>query len=303
MSEQPTAARPVFRFAPSPNGFLHLGHAASALINQRMARASGGRLLLRIEDIDTGRTRDEFVEAIGEDLAWLGVTFDEEPLRQSRHLPDYQKAADRLDALGLVYPCFAARAEILAAAHETGLRLDPDGAPVYPGLHRGLDPKEAERRKAGGEPYAMRLDMARAVALARERAGHAMSEQQLSWREMDAAGQVEMVFADPLAWGDIVLQRKDVPTSYHLSVVVDDARQGVTHVVRGKDLIHATAIHRLLQVLLDLPEPVYHHHDLVLDGNGLKLSKSDSATSLRSLREAGWTRGDVMAKLGFHDVA
>jgi len=303
LREQPTAAQPVFRFAPSPNGFLHLGHAASALINQRMARAAGGRFLLRIEDIDTGRSREEFIEAIGEDLAWLGVTFDEEPLRQSQHLRGYQEAADRLGAMGLIYPCFAARAEIHAAANEMGMQLDPDGAPVYPGLYRGLDPAEAERRKAGGEPFAMRLDMARAVALATERAGSGTAKQQITWRELGAAGQLELAMDDPLAWGDIVLQRKDVPTSYHLSVVVDDARQGVTHVVRGKDLIRATTIHRILQVLLDLPQPVYHHHDLVLDAFGLKLSKSDSATSLRSLREAGWTRGDVMAKLGFRGVA
>lgn len=303
MSEQPTEAQPVFRFAPSPNGFLHLGHAASALINQRMAKAFGGRFLLRIEDIDTGRTREEFVDAIAEDLAWLGITFEEAPVRQSRHLADYQAAAERLAALGLMYPCFATRAEVAAAPDGRGL-LDPDGAPIYSGLHRGMGPAEVERRKAAGEPFAMRIDMARAVLAARKRAGRGITSREttaddLTWREMDAAGRVEMVVADPLAWGDVVLQRKDVPTSYHLSVVVDDSRQGVTHVVRGQDLKPATSIHRLLQVLLDLPQPVYHHHDLVRDANGLKLSKSDAATSLRSLRQAGWTRDDVLAKLGF----
>lgn len=293
MSDPSSERRPVFRFAPSPNGYLHLGHAASALINQRLAKRLGGRLLLRIEDIDFGRTREEFVDAVYEDLAWLGVAFEADVLRQSRHLPDYQAAADRLAAMGLLYPCFAARQEIQNAANKQGAGVDPDGAPIYPGLHRGLSAAEVVRRKAAGEPFAMRLDMARAMALALQK-----SVGGICWTEWDGASGTNAVAADPMAWGDIVLQRKDVPTSYHLSVVIDDARQGVTHVVRGADLEQATSIHRLLQVLLDLPEPVYHHHRLVCDSSGAKLSKSDAATSLKSLRARGMTRSQLVANLG-----
>lgn len=249
--------------------------------------------MLRIEDIDVGRTREEFVDAIYDDLAWLGLSWEKPVVRQSRHFADYRQAADRLARMGLLYPCFATRAEIGAAAGKRDARLDPDGAPVYPGLHRGMSCAEVERRKAAREPFTMRIDMERAVELGRQRAGG-----EISWQEADEEGGVQLVGADPLAWGDVIVQRKDVPTSYHLAVVVDDARQGVSHVVRGKDLRAATSIHRVLQVLLELPEPVYRHHDLVRDEVGRKLSKSDAATSLRSLRAAGWRPEDVVDELG-----
>lgn len=295
LSDRP---RPVFRFAPSPNGYLHLGHAASALINQRMACECNGRYLLRIEDIDVGRTREEYIAAIYEDLDWIGVGFEKPVLRQSENFEVYEDFAGRLAAMGLLYPCFASRAEI-ASAVETldGGRVDPDGAPVYPGLHRGLSASEVASRKQAGQPFAMRIDMEKALVVVRERLNG-----DLVWREMDDAGGETAISADPMQWGDVILQRKEVPTSYHLSVVVDDANQGVSHIVRGEDLRQATSIHRLLQVLLDLPEPKYFHHGLVRDPDGKKLSKSDSATSLRSLREAGLSRDEVILKID-HGVA
>ncbi len=297
MTTTKAQSRPVFRFAPSPNGFLHLGHAASALINQAMARRYGGRVLLRIEDIDRERTREAFVDAIYEDLAWLGLDWEEPVLKQSARFDAYAMAAGRLSELGLLYPCFASRAEINEAAIRMKSGLDPDGARIYPGLHRDLPPAVAGRRISAGEPFAQRLNMERAVKLVHEKAGAA-----LSCFEVDREDRARTVSLDPMRWGDVVLQRKDVPTSYHLAVVVDDAHQGITHVVRGQDLQPATAIHRLLQELLGYPAPVYHHHGLVRDTLGRKLSKSDAATSLRSLRQTGWSPGDVIDKLGLEDL-
>ncbi len=281
--------QPAFRFAPSPNGYLHLGHARSALVNFEMARASGGQFLLRIEDIDAARCRPEFEQAIYQDLAWLGLTWEQPVRRQSRHFDDYRAALARLDALRLAYPAFESRGEIarLVAARETQTPWprDPDGAPLYPGDARGLSPAERARRIAAGNPYALRLDMAAALA----RAGA------VAWIETGSgpAGETGSVVANPAAWGDVVLARKEMPTSYHLAVVVDDARQGVTHVVRGQDLFWSTSVHRLLQVLLDLPAPLYHHHGLILDADGRKLSKSTRATSLRALRQGGATPADI----------
>lgn len=292
VTETVSVARPILRFAPSPNGYLHLGHAASALVNQNMARRLGGRLILRIEDIDLGRSRDAFIEAIYEDLGWLGFEWEQPVLRQSQHLSDYQAAAERLNEMGLLYPCFASRAEINQAVDKLGVGLDPDGARLYPGLHRGLGAEEVARRKAAGQPYAMRLDMEKALA-----AVQARKIEELAFCEIDGDGNGRRIVVDPGRWGDVVLQRKDVPTSYHLSVVVDDARQGITHVVRGMDLYQATAVHRLLQELLGLPQPIYHHHELLRDVLGRKLSKSDASMSLRGLRRAGWTRRDVLEKL------
>jgi glutamyl-Q tRNA(Asp) synthetase len=285
---------PVLRFAPSPNGHLHLGHALSALLNSEMARAAAGRLLLRIEDIDASRCRPEFETAIYQDLAWLGIEWDGAVRRQSEHLDDYGAALARLDALGLVYPSFESRAEIaaLVAARERGglWPRDPDGAPLYPGSARALSRAERARRIGAGEPYALRLDMAAAIA----RAGA------LAFTETGAGPAAEsgVVTAMPAHWGDVVLARKETPTSYHLAVVVDDARQGVTHVVRGQDLFWSTSVHRLLQALLDLPAPIYHHHRLVLDAAGRKLSKSSAATGLRELRASGVTAGDIRRMVG-----
>jgi glutamyl-Q tRNA(Asp) synthetase len=283
---------PVFRFAPSPNGFLHLGHAFSALLNHDLARARGGRFLLRIEDIDATRCRPEYEAAIYDDLAWLGLAWEEPVRRQSRHFGAYRAAIERLGAQGLVYASFESRAEIaqLVRAREASgpWPRDPDGAPLYPGSASELSDDERTRRIAEGAPYALRLDMASALA----RTGP------LTWRERDAEGRVTTVAADPAAWGDVVLARKETPTSYHVSVVVDDAAQGITDVVRGRDLFAATAVHRLLQALLGLPEPVYRHHPLVLDADGQKLSKSTQATELRELRAGGASPADIRRMVG-----
>jgi len=280
---------PVFRFAPSPNGYLHLGHAYSALLNFDLAHRSGGRFLLRIEDIDTARCRLEFESAIYEDLAWLGIAWETPVRRQSLHFSDYRAAVERLSAQGLVYPSFESRAEIArgVAGREAQGRWprDPDGAPLYPGAAKALSPPERIRLIESGVPYALRLDMEAACA----RAG------KLGWTEHGEGpeGETGTVAARPEAWGDVILARKEAPTSYHLSVVIDDALQGVTEVVRGQDLFWSTSVHRLLQRLLDLPQPAYRHHPLVRDGAGRKLSKSTAATGLRELRAGGATPADI----------
>jgi glutamyl-Q tRNA(Asp) synthetase len=285
---------PVFRFAPSPNGYLHLGHALSALINFDMARAAGGRLILRIEDIDETRCRPEYEQAIYEDLRWLGIAWEEPVRRQSEHFEDYRAALGKLDAQGLIYPSFESRAEIAALVAEREQHgpwpRDPDGAPLYPGDGRSLTAAERQQRIVAGDPYALRLDMATAMA----RMGA------LSWTETGAgpSGGSGSVIALPEQWGDIVLARKETPTSYHLAVAVDDACQGVTHIVRGQDLFWATSVHRLLQALLGLPAPIHHHHRLILGTDGRKLSKSTRATALRELRESGATPGDIRRMVG-----
>ena len=284
--------QPIFRFAPSPNGYLHLGHALSALIDFEMARAMGGRFLLRLEDIDPTRCRPEFEQAMHEDLAWLGIAWEEPVRRQSAHLDAYQQALTKLEAEGLVYPSFESRGEIaqhVARHSQVPWPHDPDGAPLYPGLSRKLSLDERARRMAS-EPYALRLDMNAALA----RIGA------LTWVETgaDPKQDHETRMAEPEKWGDVVLARKDTPTSYHLSVVVDDALQGVTHVVRGQDLYQATSVHRVLQALLALHPPLYHHHRLILDAEGKKLSKSTHATALRPLRDQGKTLAEIRRIVG-----
>jgi glutamyl-Q tRNA(Asp) synthetase len=285
---------PVFRFAPSPNGYLHLGHAYSALLNFDGVRKAGGRLLLRIEDIDPARCRPEFEAAIYQDLAWLGIIWEEPVRRQSEHLADYRDALERLSAQGLVYPSFESRAEIAGlVAHRESIApwpRDPEGTPLYPGTSKSLTPGERARRVQSGVPYALRLDMAAACA----RAGD------LTWIERGEGpkGETGTVAARPEAWGDVILARKETPTSYHLAVVIDDALQGVTEVVRGADLFWSTGVHRLLQRLLGLPPPAYRHHRLVLDGEGQKLSKSSQATGLRELRAGGATPADIRRLVG-----
>jgi glutamyl-Q tRNA(Asp) synthetase len=287
---------PVFRFAPSPNGYLHLGHALSALLNGDMAKEAGGRLLLRIEDIDAARCRPEFEAAIYEDLAWLGLSWEQPVRRQSGHHDDYRAALGKLEAMGLIYSSFESRAEIARLVAEREAKAawprDPDGAALYPGNARSMPDDERACRMTAGEPYALRLDMAAAIA----RVGP------LAWNEAGAgpSGESGTIAAEPAAWGDVILARKDTPTSYHLAVVVDDARQGVTDIVRGQDLFHATAVHRLLQSLLALPAPRYHHHRLILDADGGKLSKSTQATALRDLRARGATPRDIRRLVG-HD--
>jgi len=287
-------ALPVFRFAPSPNGYLHLGHAYSALLNFDRARETGGRLLLRIEDIDATRCRPEYETAIYEDLAWLGIAWETPVRRQSEHLADYRAALEKLSALGLVYPAFESRAETakLVASREADgpWPRDPDGAPLYPGDAKSLSADVRSRLIDSGAPYALRLDMA---AACRRVAG-------LTWHELGEGpdGERGIVAARPEAWGDVILARKETPTSYHLSVVVDDALQGVGEVVRGQDLFHATSVHRLLQVLLGLPEPAYRHHALIRDGEGRKLSKSSRATGLRELRSAATSPAGIRRLVG-----
>ncbi len=293
----PPSSQAVFRFAPSPNGELHLGHALSALVGHDWAKRIGGRFLLRIEDIDRDRSREEFKASILEDLTWLGLTWEEPVRQQSQHFADYAAAAQRLALLDLLYPCFATRGEIAAtvsAEAERGHHVirDPDGAPLYPRLHRALPAAEIAARLARNERRALRIDMARALGIVEERLGG----RALTFLETFPEGPDQPpreVAADPARWGDAVLVRKDTPASYHLAVVVDDALQGITHVTRGQDLLAATDLHRVLQVLLDLPAPVYHHHPLVLGADGLKLSKSTGAPTLKRLRRQGANPGDI----------
>jgi len=284
----------IFRFAPSPNGYLHLGHAYSALLNDDMARQMQGRLLLRIEDIDAARCRPEYETAVYDDLRWLGIAWHPQIRRQSEHFDDYRAAVDKLEAMGLLYPSFESRNEIANLVAERQRQgpwpRDPDGVPLYPGRARQMPPAERERRRRAGEPFALRLAMDAAIA----RAGA------LTWTEtgIGPQGQSGTIAAAPQLWGDVVLARKEIPTSYHLAVVVDDALQAVTDVVRGQDLLWSTGIHRLLQALLGLPEPSYHHHRLIVDAAGRKLSKSTMATSLRELRAGGATPADVRRMVG-----
>lgn len=285
--------KPRFRFAPSPNGALHLGHALSAILNHDMAKAVGGDFLLRIEDIDQARCTPEFEAGIFADLAWLGLSWEEPVRRQSDHFPAYQQALQALIGRGLVYPAFLTRGEVKAkvAAGEAGGRSwprDPDGTPLYPPDDRERGPQERQRLLDAGLKHAWRLDMARATAEAGE---------PLHWSE-SGDGETGDIPADPGAWGDVVLSRSDTPSSYHLSVVIDDAAQGITHVVRGLDLFHATSIHRLLQVLLGLPEPLYHHHRLILGDDGRKLSKSLGDTGIAEWREKGLSPAQLRARIG-----
>ncbi|WP_347269630.1 tRNA glutamyl-Q(34) synthetase GluQRS [Rhizorhabdus histidinilytica] len=273
----------ISRFAPSPTGRLHLGHAFSALCAHDLARAKGGRFLLRIEDIDPTRCRPEHVAGILEDLRWLGLGWDGEVVFQSERLPLYAAALDRLKAMGLVYPCFCTRTRIAAEiAASAAAPHGPDG-PLYPGICRDLGEDERAARIAAGEPHAWRLDIARADALAGP----------LGWHD-SVAGEVA---ATPEVHGDVVLARKDAPTSYHLAVTVDDAAQGVTDVVRGQDLFAATHVHRLLQALLGLPVPRYHHHPLLTDEKGERLAKRAGSPTLASMRAEGADAAMLVKKL------
>lgn len=282
------ADQPIFRFAPSPNGLLHLGHAYSALFTAHWAERMGGKFVLRIEDIDVERSKPEFTQAIFDDLKWLGLNWPEPVLCQSERFTAYQDAARQLDKMGLIYPCFCSRADIRAHA---GDKTDPDGAPIYPGICRHLSRAEVQRRLNAGEAANWRLRMDDTL----EKTGPLT----FTSSGPTPADRPQIGYARPGRWGDVVIQRKHVPTSYHLSVVVDDAAQNVTHVTRGRDLEAATDVHVLLQFLLGLPSPIYTFHKLIRDETGDKLSKSLQSASLASLREQGWTPQDIKTHLGF----
>jgi glutamyl-Q tRNA(Asp) synthetase len=278
----------ITRFAPSPNGWLHLGHAYSALIGARAAQAAGGQFLLRLEDIDVGRARPHFVEGIYQDLEWLGLSWPEPVMVQSARFEIYQAVLAKLRAQGLVYPCWATRREILSAIDDKkNWPRDPDGAPLYPGLYRHVPDRRRKELMWEGTPYCWRLDMDKALQ---------KIAAPLTYREW-GSGAAEIIPLDAACYGDVVLARKDVPTSSHLAVVVDDAAQNISQVTRGRDLQSATAIHVLLQKLLELPQPDYLHHDLVRDTSGRRLSKQAGDSGFRDLRQAGMHLDEVLALL------
>lgn len=280
-------SKPILRFAPSPNGPLHLGHALSALVTWDAAQRLGGTALLRIEDIDTARCKPEYVAGMFEDLNWLGLVWPEPVLYQSERFEIYAEAANRLRAMDLLYPCFCSRSDI--AQNATG--TDPDGAPLYPGTCRHLSNAERIERLERGDAVQFRLDTETAMA----RTG-LLTFSVIGPNVLD---RPQVRYARPERWGDVVLQRKDMPTSYHLSVVVDDAAQAISHVTRGRDLEAATDIHVLLQMLLGVPTPIYFFHRLLLGDDGQKLSKSKGSQSLADLRAQGWTADDVRRAVGF----
>ncbi len=283
--------RPVLRFAPSPNGRLHLGHAYAALYAFEVAQAMNARFLLRIDDIDTARCTHENEASILDDLAWLGLRWEQPVWRQSEHFLAYREAASRLQARGVLYPCFASRKEIAEAVASAGqTACDPDGAPLYPGLYRDAAPDEVARLTAEGRPHALRLDMGRAL--------DAIERDTLRYSAFDPHRGASERPAQPERWGDAVIVRKDTPASYHLATAVDDVAQGITHVVRGQDLEAATDLHVLLQRLLGLPTPAYHHHRLIRDDSGRKLSKSAGDSSLAALRAEGATPHDIRRMVG-----
>lgn len=288
-------SKPIFRFAPSPNGRLHRGHALSALLNWQIAARNNGVFLLRIEDIDFGRSRNEYIRSFDEDLNWMGLDWPKPVRRQSENMQDYARAFRALSKKDLVYPCFCSRRDVERAIaiteSETSWPCDPDGSPLYPGTCRHLTQMEIDNRLARGELPTGRLNLDEAI-----RSVGALAITIFDPRNL----QAEYLACDPSIWGDIVLVRRDTPTSYHLSVVVDDALQGVTHVVRGKDLEFATSIHVLLQKLLALPSPAYWHHSLMQDENGQKLSKSRSSLSLREEIENGLTRDILIQEFCKH---
>jgi glutamyl-Q tRNA(Asp) synthetase len=286
--------KPILRFAPSPNGYLHLGHAYSALMTWGAAEAIGGTALLRIEDIDRARSKPEFTEAVFEDLRWLGLKWPEPVMQQSERFSAYRQAIERLQESGLLYPCFCSRAEVRAAATGT----DPDGAPLYAGTCRDLPQSVVRSRTSAGERPQWRLKMDAAMAAVPPQTCREYERFLNEDERVVLEGLHERATA-PAAWGDAVIVRRDTPTSYHLSVVVDDAAQGVTLVTRGMDLRPATDLHVLLQALLGLPHPTYAHHGLIRDDGDRKLSKSRGSASLRDMREAGWTPADVRRAVGF----
>lgn len=277
-------AQIITRFAPSPTGYLHLGHAYSAKRAYGFAKEHDGRFLLRIEDIDFSRCKPAYEQAIYEDLAWVGLTWETPVRRQSEHRDDYQQALKILDQQDLLFPCFCTRKDIRREIENSGraphdiTAHSPEG-PLYPGTCRALTMAERQEKKAANIPYALRLDMTKAL--------EQVTNQTLSWTDLEAGEQITTAQTLKHLLGDAVLARKDIPTSYHLSVVVDDHLQNISHVIRGKDLFHATHLHRLLQYLLGYETPTYLHHELLTDENGWRYAKRDNAKTLRFMRENG----------------
>ncbi len=285
----PVKTRQTVRFAPSPSGYMHLGHAYSALIAWNNAQAPGSRFLLRIEDIDASRCRPAFEQAIYHDLAWLDIDWQRPVRRQSENMGDYADALKTLASLGVLYPCFCTRSEVRAEIKSADAAPHGPDGPHYPGTCRDLGRAEQNRNIRAGKAHALRIDMAKATEITGP----------LSWTDRKA-GRIE---ADPLSAGDVVLARKDIPTSYHLAVTVDDHLQEVSLVTRGWDLFHATHVHRLLQALLDLDTPLYYHHPMITDPNGLRLAKRNRAVTLRALRNSGKTAADVRRMVDLDDAA
>jgi len=280
----------VTRFAPSPTGYLHLGHVYAALFAEALAREAGGRFLVRIEDIDSGRCRPEFEDKIYEDLRWLGLEWETPVRRQSEHLTEYAKALQRLTRMGVVYPCFCTRKEIEAEIEQAGRAPHGPLGAVYPGTCRLLTISERRQRFADRTPYALRIDAYRAMAIAERDNGGPMH-----WTDREAG----VVVCDPSALGDMVVARKDTPTSYHLAVTLDDHLQGITLVTRGRDLYAATHVHRLLQALLGLNVPEYYHHDLLEGEDGTRLAKRDVNMTIQALRESGKKPEEIREMAGF----
>lgn len=308
MTIPPLTGKPRLRFAPSPNGYMHLGHAYAALFCFEAARAMKGQFLIRIEDIDIQRCNAHYSEAFIEDLAWLGIVSDEEIVYQSHRSLYYEDALEKLNQLGILYPSILSRKENSAIAFQkesqsdNQILRDPDGALLYQGDEFNLLPPEQNQLKNHPEGYALRLHMERALNQIGERSFERQGEN-LSWYEIGIGPQQEtgIVRAYPEEWGHVVLKRRDLETSYHLSVVIDDALQGITHVIRGQDLFYATSVHILVQKLLSLPTPIYCHHPLLRDENGRKLSKSDHDIAIRTLREQGWSVDDIKKEIQLPD--
>lgn len=292
MALQKTSSKPKLRFAPSPNGYLHLGHAFSALTNADLAKRLGGTWLLRIEDIDQNRSKPEFIQNIFDDLKWLGLDWPEPVLHQSTRLGSYRDAAKKLHALNLLYPCFCSRKKTREVA---GTKVDPDGAPIYPGTCKNLNHKQIQQKLEAKIPVQYRLHMDKAVAKAGAKAGPLHFKQ----FTQDDPLTFDKITCQPKNWGDVVIIRKDTPTSYHLSVVVDDAFQNITHVIRGKDLEAATNIHILLQNLLEFPSPAYFHHQLINDDKQQKLAKSSGSTNLKDLQKINISAKQIREQLNF----
>lgn len=286
--------QPIFRFAPSPNGHLHLGHAYSALLNQKMAREVGGKLLLRIEDIDTTRCTPELEAQMLRDLEWIGFEWDEKPRRQSEHFDEYADVLKKLADLDLIYPSILSRGEIkkiIQAKKDSGQDWpdDPDGSPLYPGIERGFDNAKRLELITSVKDYALRLNT---------RSARESILTTLNWAEKNNT-QDKTIDANPLQWGDVIIARKGFPASYFLCCTHDDIIQGVTHVVRGKDLYHSTSIYVMLLEIFGAKKPLFHHHKLILDDNGQKLSKSKKHKSLKELRSSGITKNEILDRLGF----